>query len=285
MLFLSTSCMSVTENDTEASSVYFTSKPNKEIDHNRLYTYSFSAESENADSTISYSVLKPDWLEFDTERNRLTGTAGWQNLNKKPTITITASDGVDEASQRFTISVNLGEIICNQPFGDPDSSEYILPYLKGKTYRVIQSYCPSNPNWGHRNWFAYDFGTSIGDTIIASRSGGVIAVRENNPNVGDCSGGKENFVFVLHDDGTVMQYVHLSTNSVFVNQGDTIQQGQIIALAGNSGCSSGPHTHVALFKDHTNYDRQSTIPFNFNNADGTLDSNNGLIYNIWYTAL
>ena len=42
---------------------------------------------------------------------------------------------------------------------------------------------------------------------------------------------------------------------------------------------------VALFRDDSNYDRQATIPFNFSNADGPLDRNNGLILKERYEAL
>ena len=177
------------------------------------------------------------------------------------------------------------EIECDQDFGDPAKSQFILPYPVGKTYELEQGYCPPNPNWGHHNWFAYDFKMPIGDTLIASASGTVIAVRDNNPDVSDCSGGKENFVFIRHGTGTVMSYVHLTPNSVQVKAGDRVIQGQFIGLSGNSGCSLSPHTHIALFKDNTNYDRQSTIPLNYKNLQGPLDGNRGLIQKETYKAL
>ena len=43
--------------------------------------------------------------------------------------------------------------------------------------------------------------------------------------------------------------------------------------------------HVALFRDHTNYHRQATIPLNFKNTDEPLDRNNGLILKERYEAL
>ena len=182
--------------------------------------------------------------------------------------------------------VDTGEITCNQDFGDPSQSPYILPFPVGTEYLLNQSYCPVNPNWGHHNWFAYDFAMPNRDTIIASWSGTVIAVKEDQPNIGgDCSGGKENFVFIQHGNGTVMSYVHLITNGALVEKGDFIRQGQPIGLSGNSGCSAGPHLHIALFKDRTNYDRQSTIPLNFKNAQGSIDANNGLVGNTRYKAI
>ena len=61
-------------------------------------------------------------------------------------------------------------------------------------------------------------------------------------------------------------------------------QGQPIGLSGDSGCSSGPHLHVALFKDRTNYGATNTLPLNYRNANGPLDSRNGLVQGQRYEA-
>lgn len=125
---------------------------------------------------------------------------------------------------------------------------------------------------------------NIGETVLASRGGQVIAVQESNPDVPSCAGGRENYVFIRHNDGTVMSYVHLRQNGVDVTQGQVVNAGDVLGQSGNSGCSSGPHLHVALFRDGTNYDRQSTLPFNYSNAEGELDANNGLKHQGSYLA-
>jgi hypothetical protein len=264
--------------------IIITSVPGKKIDHNREYRYQVSTRLIAGDTSI-FNVHAPSWLSFDHEQALLHGTAGWNNLNKEFSIRIQASNEIDTVEQQFSITVVLGEIICNSEFGIPEESEYVLPFGVGESFLVNQSYCPSNPSWGHHNWFAYDFEMEIGEAVLASRGGEVIAVRAFNPDVSDCSGGKENFVFILHSDGTVMQYVHLKQGSILVEAGQTVVKGDKLGLSGNSGCSAGPHTHVALFRDRTNYDRQSTIPFNYVNAEGPLDVNHGLVYNKVYKAL
>lgn len=266
------------------STIKFISSPQKTTDHNRIYRYSLRTEITDGDE-VTYKVSIPSWLNFNVEQNLISGVADWGNVSRNFNISVTATNNIDEVTQSYQLEVKLGEIICNQNFGDPDMSEYILPFQEGESYEVNQSYCPTNTTWGHHDWFAYDFDMPFNTNIIASRSGEVIASQDHNPDVSDCSGGKENWVFILHDDGTVMQYVHLKQNSIVVNKGDLVEQGQYLGLSGNSGCSSGPHTHVALFKDRTNYDRQSTIPLNYKNAEGSLDTNNGLIYKERYKAL
>ena len=174
---------------------------------------------------------------------------------------------------------------CDRPFGDPASSDYVLPFPQGRTYNLFQGNCPSNPTWGHFGWFAYDFDLVTGDTIIASRAGRVRFVREDQPDIGgDCSGGKENMVFIEHTDGTVMAYVHLTTQGSLVAVGDNVTQGQPIGLSGNSGCSSGPHLHVTLYRAGNSFDHDDSLPLNYRNALGPVDANGGLVQGAGYTA-
>ncbi len=175
-------------------------------------------------------------------------------------------------------------IRCTQEFGDPTLSSYRLPYREGVAYKIIQGYCAPNPTWGHHDWLAYDFDMAIGDTILASRGGEVIASQEAFSD-GTRVCGEENWIFIVHDDGTVMQYVHLTKGGSFVNAGQTVETGEAIGLSGDSGCSIGPHLHVALFKDRTNYDARNTIPLNYNNAAGQLDGRHGLVEGRIYEAV
>ncbi|MDA1029479.1 MAG: peptidoglycan DD-metalloendopeptidase family protein [Bacteroidetes bacterium] len=251
--------------------------------HNQPFEYAIEVSDNDGDPITLTAPVLPFWMTFDTESNTLTGELGWGRIGTHP-IVLRASDGHLFNQQSFTLTVQRAEITCQQPFGDPTASPYILPYATGKTYTVFQSYCPENPAWGHRNWFAYDFDTQMGDQISASRGGVVIAVRQDNPDIPSCAGGKENFVFILHSDGTVMQYMHLQQNGVLVTAGQQVVAGQALGRSGNSGCSSGPHLHVALFRNNTNYDRQSSLPFNYSNAEGTLDANNALMQQGAYLA-
>lgn len=184
------------------------------------------------------------------------------------------------------INPGTGEINCNQDFGVPSSSKYVLPFKSGESFRCNQSYCPSNPNWGHYNWFAYDFEMPIGTELVAMRSGEVLAVQsDKEDNVLNCGANSANFIFVAHADNTVAAYVHLTKNGVIVNKGDQVTQGQVIGKSGNSGCSSGPHVHVNIFSQRGPYERQYSAPFNFSNAEGLLDANKGLLHDQFYTAL
>ena len=57
----------------------------------------------------------------------------------------------------------------------------------------------------------------------------------------------DNVVQVRHDDGTYANYVHLTQGGALVSAGERVEQGQPIALSGNSGSTGGvPHLHLQL---------------------------------------
>ena len=259
----------------------FISTPVTNADHNRTYSYTADATDANGD-TLTFSAVHPGWLSFDAASRTLSGLATRENLGIHA-ITINATDGMHQTPQRFTITVAVGEIICDSDFGNPDSSLYVLPYSVGKTFTVSQSYC--HPFGGHKDTFAYDFNTAIGDTIVASRAG-IVTFTNDQFADGDIMPGNENNVFIGHDDGTRVRYTHLMQNSVLVNVGEQVIQGQPIALSGNTGNTGNfPHLHFAAFRDNTDFGRKNTLPVNFSNAGGPLDQNRGLIESQRYLAL
>ena len=54
-----------------------------------------------------------------------------------------------------------------------------------------------------------------------------------------------NYVAIYHGDGVYSYYMHCSKLSVGV--GEEVSRGQQVALSGNTGISTGPHLHFAIY--------------------------------------
>ncbi len=106
-----------------------------------------------------------------------------------------------------------------------------VPYTKNIT-------SPFGPRIG-----GYHYGIDIalnginGKEIIASKSGVIEKVSLGNTGYG-------NHVIINHEDGTQTLYAHCK--EVNVKTGQTVNQGEKIALVGTTGQSTGPHLHFEV---------------------------------------
>ena len=67
-----------------------------------------------------------------------------------------------------------------------------------------------------------------------------------NDGTGCCPAGQFcmfNFLWVLHQDGTLGRYVHMPKNGIVPQQADFVRRGELVATIGVVGRSSGPHLH------------------------------------------
>ncbi len=82
-----------------------------------------------------------------------------------------------------------------------------------------------------------DIAASVGDPVRAAASGRVVTAWKRPDNVGW-------HLIVDHGNGYASMYSHLSR--FLVDVGDVVNQGQVIALAGDTGFSTGPHLHFEI---------------------------------------
>jgi len=125
---------------------------------------------------------------------------------------------------------------------------YLLPFEKGRGFRVCQGY---NGWFSHHgpNRYAVDFAMPEGTTICAARAGVVVDLKESSH-----VGGREkkyakesNYVSIAHADGTIGEYHHLQADGVLVEVGQRVAAGQPIARSGNTGYSTLPHLHFGVY--------------------------------------
>jgi len=138
-------------------------------------------------------------------------------------------------------------------FGDPRSrpSPYVyrLPFARGRSFAVLQGFHGAFSHHGS-NEYAVDFNCPVATPIVAARPGVVVAVNARAQDGGTSpeflDDKRANFVIVLHSDGTLGEYMHLSPSGVEVRPGDQVVRGQELGLSGNTGFSSIPHLHFQV---------------------------------------
>ncbi|MDR7252692.1 murein DD-endopeptidase MepM/ murein hydrolase activator NlpD [Nocardioides sp. BE266] len=146
----------------------------------------------------------------------------------------------------------------DDPFG-----AYKYPWKGGDSRRVGQgnNSTPPDSHTGVQAW-AFDFDMDEGTEVRAARSGTVEWVQESlTTNISPSSTTVPadsrdywgNVVRLRHAGGFTSWYFHLKPNEVRVNVGDVVAQGDVLALSGNTGRSSGPHLHFQVQADSTDW--------------------------------
>lgn len=130
---------------------------------------------------------------------------------------------------------------------DDTSFVYRLPYEAGKAHILVQGYFS---RYTHKNRAALDFKMKRGTKICAARGGVVIRVKEDGTKGGSNIKYRPhgNLIVIQHDDNSRSGYWHLQHNGALVNVGDTVQQGQVIAISGKTGYTYFPHLHFIAWR-------------------------------------
>lgn len=161
--------------------------------------------------------------------------------NKKVKLSSISFTPGKKYSYKTNYTHTIGNILAK-----PDDYLYDLPFEKGTSHRVDQTY---NGSFSHYNRSAIDFNMPIGTTISAMREGIVIALKEDSKRgcaTEDCRK-ESNYIKILHSDGTIAEYDHLQYSGVLKKVGDKVSKGEVIAKSGNTGWSNGPHLHVEVY--------------------------------------
>lgn len=99
--------------------------------------------------------------------------------------------------------------------------------------------------YGYRtNPISGKYGLHTGVDIAANEGTDIVAAYNGVIKETGYGEKKGNFVLMEHSDGTQTLYCHCS--EVLVTEGSVIRAGEVIALVGNTGWSTGPHLHFEI---------------------------------------
>lgn len=119
---------------------------------------------------------------------------------------------------------------------------------------LTQSYTACGGGGSH---YGIDYGVAVGTPIYAGIAGTVVSSALGFPNCYNNGCDQScwnsfNYVKLKSDCGDPDQpgndfyvyYLHINDLAPGVSNGTHVNQGQLVAYSGNSGCSSGPHIHI-----------------------------------------
>lgn len=123
--------------------------------------------------------------------------------------------------------------------------------LYEKRWKVIDAKTTGTFNWPAHGRISSGFGQRWGTlhagidiamptgTEVVASDGGEVVYTGYNSAMG-------NYVDIKHSNGYVTRYQHLSSYGVL--KGEKVKKGQYIASSGNTGNSTGPHLHFAVYR-------------------------------------
>lgn len=154
---------------------------------------------------------------------------------RKVAAVITYKNGQEQSKEILKEEVYAEAVPKIVERGTKIPPTYIKPISGG---RLSSNYgSRSAPTKGaSTNHKGIDWAVPIGTTVVASNTGTVTKA--------GWASGYGYAVYIKHADGRETRYAHLS--KVLVKAGQTVEQGQRIALSGNTGRSTGPHLHFEI---------------------------------------
>ncbi|HJV65118.1 MAG TPA: peptidoglycan DD-metalloendopeptidase family protein [Geomonas sp.] len=147
-------------------------------------------------------------------------------------------EGNRKAEARHEARHEARQGVSSEPPSAPQDP--LLPVKGVVTSKVGWRHDPIDGGIRHHN--GVDIAVPVGTKVKAIAAGKVV---ESAPH-----GGYGNLVTIEHPDGSTSLYGHNSQLSV--KAGDQVAAGDVIALSGSTGRSTGPHLHFELWRNGAN---------------------------------
>jgi murein DD-endopeptidase MepM/ murein hydrolase activator NlpD len=154
------------------------------------------------------------------------------------------------------------------PFVVASGGGYKLPTPAGQPWMLTQGPYGSFSHWGN-SLHAYDIAPLGGRCVVAMR-GGIVHTHDLGMGQDHSRRTFGNYITIDHGDGEYSHYAHLATGSFVVRDGQRVEQGQALAVVGNSGYTLGEgggyHIHVHVTRAPSI--SSGSVPFRFEDLNG-----------------
>jgi murein DD-endopeptidase MepM/ murein hydrolase activator NlpD len=140
---------------------------------------------------------------------------------------------------------------------------YKLPMAAGEPWVLTQGPYGTFSHWGNA-LHAYDIAPRSSRCVVAMK-GGIAYTHDLGMKQDHRRRTFGNYITIDHGDGEYSHYAHLASGAFIVENGQRVEQGQALAIAGNSGYTLGEgggyHVHVSVTRALPI--SSSSIPFRF----------------------
>lgn len=125
---------------------------------------------------------------------------------------------------------------------------YKLPMVAGEAWVMTQGPYGAFSHWGN-SLHAFDIAPRAGRCVVAMK-GGIAYTHDLGLRQDHRHRSFGNYITIDHGNGEFSHYAHLASRTFVVRNGQRVEQGQALAVAGNSGYTLGEgggyHVHVSV---------------------------------------
>ena len=160
-----------------------------------------------------------------------------------------------------------------------EKARYQSPFSSDRPFLIAQAFGGKASHTDAQNYYAVDIGMPKGTPVLAAREGVVMTVDNDFYGAGlDMAkyGDRANNIRIVHADGTMAVYAHLQLEGARVHVGQHVRAGQVLALSGDTGYTTGPHLHFCV-QVNANM-KLISVPFQFTGADGDFTPEQGMLF-------
>lgn len=200
------------------------------------------AQSEKNPDMSAASLAGAEPVEPAETTEPLESNAGAESLaGAEPAAANAAAESAESTESADTAGTNAASAM------EPDG------VLDGFIAPVAEGYISSS--FGERNGRRHtglDIAAPQGSEIMAAADGLATFAGEN--------GGYGNYLVIDHGGGVETRYAHCS--EILVKEGDRVGRGEVVALVGSTGNSTGPHLHFEITENGEFLDPAERVSYN-----------------------